>query len=165
MSAYCYFLYTDQGHTYIGATVDPDRRLLQHNGKRAGGARATGMRVAQGLEWKRACYVALPEWKTALQFEWRWKHISRKKQGSPAARRVLALIDLVNMERPTSKAELYSTYGPVQISVFKKCLETDMLFKSTLLNALVATGGNVVPTGGNVVTSSVSDSHVIRGSS
>ena len=163
--SYC-LLREDSGATYVGATKDMAHRLRQHNGAIKGGAHYTTSALSSGHSWEILCNVSgFPTWQATLQFEWRWKHISRKKQGSPAARRVLALIDLVNMERPTSKAELYSTYGPVQISVFKKCLETDMLFKSTLLNALVATGGNVVPTGGNVVTSSVSDSHVIRGSS
>lgn len=120
MSAYCYFLYTDQGHTYIGATVDPDRRLLQHNGKRAGGARATGMRVAQGLEWKRACYVALPEWKTALQFEWRWKQLGRtqcKLVRHPIDRRLRSLHRLLSLEKPTEAAIPYEAYpdGPPTI--------------------------------------------------
>ena len=29
------------GRTYVGITTDADRRLAQHNGERAGGARAT----------------------------------------------------------------------------------------------------------------------------
>jgi len=42
-------LYTEEGQTYIGATVDPDRRLRQHNKEITGGARATAIRVNQGL--------------------------------------------------------------------------------------------------------------------
>ena len=118
--AYCYMLYTDQGHTYIGATVDPDRRLLQHNGKRVGGARATGIRVAQGLEWKRACYVTLPEWRTALQFEWRWKQLGRtqcKTVRNPIQRRLHSLYRLLSLERPTEAAIPYEMYpdGPPTI--------------------------------------------------
>jgi predicted GIY-YIG superfamily endonuclease len=52
MSFYCYLLYTDAGQTYVGATVDVARRLRQHKRKISGGARATGMRVDQGLDWK-----------------------------------------------------------------------------------------------------------------
>ena len=60
MSFYCYMLYTSKNQTYIGATVDPDRRLRQHNKELSGGARATAIRVGQGLEWARACYNGEP---------------------------------------------------------------------------------------------------------
>ncbi|MCB9627941.1 MAG: GIY-YIG nuclease family protein [Sandaracinaceae bacterium] len=36
--------------TYVGITTDPDRRLAQHNGLRAGGARST----RAGRPWTRA---------------------------------------------------------------------------------------------------------------
>jgi structure-specific endonuclease subunit SLX1 len=63
----------------VGATVDVDRRLRQHNKELAGGAHATGMKVNKGETWQRICYVSgFPTWQAALQFEWRWKQISRK---------------------------------------------------------------------------------------
>ena len=113
MSAYCYLLYTDEGQTYVGATVDPDRRLRQHNKEIVGGARATGIRVNQGLTWKRACYVSLPEWKTALQFEWRWKQLGRtqcKNIRNPLDRRLYSLRTLLSLERPTTAAIPYDMY-------------------------------------------------------
>jgi structure-specific endonuclease subunit SLX1 len=99
-------LYTDQGQTYIGATVDPDRRLRQHNQEISGGARATGMQVGRGQVWKRACYVVLPEWRTALQFEWRFKQLSRKLplKMQPLERRLRALKQLLELPQSTSKA-------------------------------------------------------------
>jgi structure-specific endonuclease subunit SLX1 len=118
MSAFCYFLYTDEGQTYIGATVDPDRRLRQHNKEIKGGAHATGIRVAQGLIWKRACSVAFPEWRTALQFEWRWKRLSQKVAGTPSNRRLRGLELLLALDRPTTAAVPYETYeagGPTVI--------------------------------------------------
>jgi predicted GIY-YIG superfamily endonuclease len=133
MSAYCYFLYTDQGHTYIGATVDPDRRLLQHNGKRTGGARATGMRVAQGLEWKRACYVALPEWKTALQFDWRWKQLGRtqcKSVRHPIDRRLRSLHRLLSLEKPTEAAIPYDAYPDGRPTIHWESAEMEARFHS-----------------------------------
>ena len=115
--AYCYLLYTDEGQTYVGATVDPDRRLRQHNKEIVGGARATGIRVNQGLIWKRACYIPLPEWRTALQFEWRWKQLGRTKcqhirQALP--RRLHSLRILLAQEKPTATAIPYDAYpdGP-----------------------------------------------------
>jgi predicted GIY-YIG superfamily endonuclease len=113
MSAYCYLLYTEEGQTYVGATVDPDRRLRQHNKEIVGGAHATGIRVNQGLVWKRACYVTLPEWRTALQFEWRWKQLGRtqcKHIRNPLERRLRSLHTLLSLEKPTSTAIPYDAY-------------------------------------------------------
>lgn len=113
MSAYCYLLYTEEGQTYVGATVDPDRRLRQHNKEIVGGAHATGIRVNQGLVWKRACYVTLPEWRTALQFEWRWKQLGRtqcKHIRNPLERRLRSLHTLLSLEKPTSAAIPYDAY-------------------------------------------------------
>ena len=114
MTAYCYLLYTDAGQTYIGAKVDPDRRLRQHNGEISGGARATSIRVAQGLEWKRACYIqGIPEWRSALQIEWRWKQLGRtqcKNIRNPMDRRLASLKLLLSFEKPTEKGIPYDAY-------------------------------------------------------
>ena len=114
MSFYCYLLYTDAGQTYVGATVDVDRRLRQHNKEITGGARATGIRVDQGLEWKRACYIqGIPEWRSALQIEWRWKQLGRtkcKNIKNPLVRRFHSLKTLLAMEKPTEKAVPYDAY-------------------------------------------------------
>jgi predicted GIY-YIG superfamily endonuclease len=78
--------------TYIGATVDVDRRLKQHNsGPQKGGARRTGMRPE---EWYRICYVkGFSDNHSALSFEWHWKHFSRKiaTKMEPLERRQKAL--------------------------------------------------------------------------
>jgi predicted GIY-YIG superfamily endonuclease len=114
-------LYTDLGQTYIGATVDIDRRLRQHNKEITGGARATGIKVSQGLTWKRACYITnIPEWRSALQIEWRWKQLGRtqfKHIRNPIERRLHSLKKLLSLEKPTEKAILYNEYpsGPPQI--------------------------------------------------
>lgn len=119
--SYCYMLYTDEGQTYIGATVDPDRRLRQHNKEISGGARATGIRVEQGLIWKRACYISnIPEWRSALQIEWRWKQLGRtqcKHIKNPIQRRLHSLKKLLSLEKPTEKGVPYEAYpsGPPQI--------------------------------------------------
>ena len=75
--------------TYVGATVDPDRRLRQHNGQLKGGARATS-RVPGG--WYRVCYIKGFESKReALRFEWWWKRRSAKLNGTPLERRQVAM--------------------------------------------------------------------------
>ena len=99
--------------TYVGATVDLERRLRQHNKEIKGGATATSIRVLKGDTWIRAAYVqGFPDWQAALQFEWRWKHLSRKLPAKmdPLTRRMKALKELLSLERPTSKAQAYSEW-------------------------------------------------------
>lgn len=116
---FVYLLVSSFGSTYVGATMDLNRRLRQHNKEIVGGARATGSKVARGETWRRHCYVSgFPDWTAALQFEWRWKQISRKIQSvaprssrmPPVERRMLALNELLAMERPTSKALAYAEW-------------------------------------------------------
>jgi len=118
---YCYMLYTDANQTYIGATVDINRRLRQHNKELVGGAKATSIRVSQGLTWKRACYITgIPEWRSALQIEWRWKQLGRtqfKHIRNPIYRRLYSLKKLLLLEKPTTEAIPYEAYpsGPPSI--------------------------------------------------
>ena len=136
--SYC-LIREDSGASYVGATVDMEHRLRQHNGSIKGGAISTTSALKKGHSWEILCLVSgFPTWNAALQFEWRWKQLSRKKTGNPANKRVDALIDLVNMDKPTSKAELYSSYEPLHIKVFKNCAETERLFKNDLLHATVS---------------------------
>jgi predicted GIY-YIG superfamily endonuclease len=110
---FVYLLQSGSGNTYVGATVDLDRRLRQHNKEIKGGAHATGIKVQQGDTWTRVAHVAgFPDWQSALQFEWRWKQISRKYplKMDPLERRVSALKDLLALDRPTTKAKLYSEW-------------------------------------------------------
>ena len=111
--SYVYFLESTKGATYIGATINLERRLKQHNKELAGGAHATSMKVNNGETWTMICYVeGFPDWTAALQFEWRWKQISRKlsKLLKPRERRFQALKTLLELDRPTSKAKLYSEW-------------------------------------------------------
>ena len=122
MEFYCYLLYTnDTSKTYVGATTDPDRRLRQHNKEISGGAKATGISVQQGLTWQRACYITgIPEWRSALQIEWRWKQLGRtqyKHIRDPIHRRFYSLKKLLSLDKPTEKAIPYEAYpsGPPEI--------------------------------------------------
>ena len=117
---YVYLLEATGGSTYVGATVDLDHRLRQHNCEIKGGAVATSIKVKRGETWRRVCHVAgFPSWQAALQFEWRWKQLSRKMIGSvknPLERRGVALENLLALERPTSKAVAYSEWvSPPQV--------------------------------------------------
>jgi len=97
---------TEKQRTYVGATMDLDRRLLQHNQVQSGGARATS-----GRTWTRIGHVTgFPHQRSALQFEWKWKNLSKKEFGTPVEKRVKALLVLLNSEQSTSKATDYKTY-------------------------------------------------------
>ena len=127
-----YYVYilesSDKASTYVGATINLDHRLRQHNKDLAGGAHATSIKVAQGHTWRRVCHVeGFPDWSAALQFEWRLKQLSRKlfqtknkdkdanknvnvKLVKSIDRRIQALHQLLALERPTSKAKSYSEW-------------------------------------------------------
>jgi predicted GIY-YIG superfamily endonuclease len=95
MPFYVYCLATVQEpiQTYIGATVDLDRRLAQHNREQSGGARATGVREG---DWYRVCAVeGFDTWKGALSFEWHWKWYSKKQKGDPLTRRQKGLDECI----------------------------------------------------------------------
>jgi structure-specific endonuclease subunit SLX1 len=111
--SYVYLLVSTNGNTYIGATVDLDRRLRQHNKEIKGGAHATGIKVARGESWTRAAHVSgFPDWQAALQFEWRWKQLSRKLplRLVPLERRMQALKTLLALSQSTSKAKPYTEW-------------------------------------------------------
>jgi structure-specific endonuclease subunit SLX1 len=120
---FVYLLVSTSGATYVGATVDLDHRLRQHNKEIKGGARATGAKVAQGEVWKRHCYVSgFPSWQSALQFEWRWKQLTRKlPRGcvSPLENRMKALDTLLGFERSTTNAIPYSEWPNPPIVFFE----------------------------------------------
>ena len=108
--AYVYFIESSKGATYIGATVDLDKRIRQHNKEITGGAVATSNKVIQGEIWSYYCYVEnFPSYNEALKFEWRWKQLSRQiKKNSPnikpIEKRIQALNQLLNMDRSTTRA-------------------------------------------------------------
>jgi structure-specific endonuclease subunit SLX1 len=122
--SFVYLLVSTTGNTYVGATVDLDRRLRQHNKEIKGGAHATSMKVAKGEVWTRAAHVSgFPDWQAALQFEWRWKQISRKLSVNmlPLKRRLIALDMLLKLPQSTTKATPFAEW-PTQPEVH---LETD----------------------------------------
>jgi structure-specific endonuclease subunit SLX1 len=111
--SFVYLLVSTNDRTYVGATVDLERRLRQHNKEIKGGAHATSIQVLKGEVWTRAAHVSgFPDWQAALQFEWRWKQLSRKLplKMNPLERRIKALKELLALERPTSKAISYKEW-------------------------------------------------------
>ena len=109
---FVYILLCDDGSTYVGATVNLERRIRQHNKELVGGAVATGSKVNKGYMWNMVCYVSgFPDWVSTLQFEWRLKQLTRKindKSLTPIERRYKALDTLLSLDKSTSKAIPYS---------------------------------------------------------
>ncbi|AYV76304.1 MAG: GIY-YIG nuclease [Terrestrivirus sp.] len=81
MSYYCYILRSVNplypNNTYVGMTVNPTRRLRQHNGELVGGAKATKTRQP----YEMYCIISgFPTLHDALSYEWHIKHPSGKKK-------------------------------------------------------------------------------------
>lgn len=114
MTWYCYLLASHDTHkTYIGATVDPDRRLRQHNGQIGGGAKAT-----RGHQWHRVALVAgFPDERAALQFEWAWKWRTRQGRIRGIQGRLAALWILLDSLHSTSTALPFAEW-PAPPTVF-----------------------------------------------
>ena len=82
--------------TYVGATVNLERRLRQHNGELVGGARAT-----KGRAWKRQFLVGgFEEERAALRFEWRWKYLTRQAPGDTFVERRMHALSLLLSDFP-----------------------------------------------------------------
>jgi len=103
---YVYLLESSSKKTYVGATVDVNKRLRQHNKELKGGAMYTSKWVDKGDTWKCVCYVSgFPTWIDALQFEWKWKKISRSIPSKQSLqKRLEALNILVSSEKSTSSS-------------------------------------------------------------
>ncbi len=94
---FCYMLQsTDGKRTYVGATIDPNRRLRQHNGEISGGARAT-----KGRAWARRFLVSgFADERAALRFEWRWKYLTRQAPGDTYMERRAHALSLLLSDFP-----------------------------------------------------------------
>lgn len=80
----CYLLQSESiaRKSYIGFTVNPRRRLRQHNGEVLGGAWTT----KKGRPWRMLGVVwGFPNKIAALQFEWTWQHPSMARTSRESA--------------------------------------------------------------------------------
>lgn len=75
---YCLFSEGEKskGRCYIGYTPTPKRRLRQHNGEIAGGAR----RTKRNGPWRMGCFVyGFPNKISGLKFEFAWTYPKKSK--------------------------------------------------------------------------------------
>lgn len=124
---FCYILKnncpTDINRTYNGYTVDPNKRLRQHNQEIKGGAIYT--KTWGNKTWK---YIALisgfPDKYNALQCEWRIKHPAAKrirpqKYNNPSGR-IIGLNEILKLEKWTSKSGFKTSDLRLKILILKE---------------------------------------------
>jgi len=107
------------GLTYVGATVDVAKRLRQHNGEIKGGAKYT-----KGRKWRRVCFMSnFPDQRAALQFEWKWKQLTKTMRCGKTAfdKRVLALQKLIRSGKSTKSSVPFNALM-LHVEDFNICL-------------------------------------------
>ncbi|MCL7050997.1 hypothetical protein MKW94_001720 [Papaver nudicaule] len=82
-----------KGHTYIGFTVNPCRRIRQHNGELTSGA----VRTKKKRPWEMMlCIYGFSTKVAALKFEWAWQHPIESLAVREAAIRFKSLSGIAN---------------------------------------------------------------------
>uniref|UniRef100_A0A7N0TGT7 Structure-specific endonuclease subunit SLX1 homolog n=1 Tax=Kalanchoe fedtschenkoi TaxID=63787 RepID=A0A7N0TGT7_KALFE len=82
-----------KGHTYIGFTVNPKRRIRQHNGE----IRCGAWRTKRKRPWEMVmCIYGFATNVSALQFEWAWQHPKESLAVRKAAAELKSLSGVAN---------------------------------------------------------------------
>lgn len=125
---YCYILYDKSSNkTYVGYTIDPIRRLRQHQGILKGGAKYTSKKG----DWDYLAIVACPEftYNTALSFEWHVKHI--KQYGTDG--RIIALLKTILYNNKFQKSNSYCIYiSSIMENVISSSIDVSILFNQLI---------------------------------
>jgi len=109
--SYCYILQNTyephKNRTYCGYTINPKRRIRQHNGEIKGGAKYTS--AFGNKSWKiYALITGFPNRQNAMQCEWKIKKIKntgRKYQRSPIGR-IRGLNDVLKLNYWTRNSSI-----------------------------------------------------------
>ncbi len=124
---YCYLLHNDHPRdsqkTYVGYTVNPARRIRQHNGELAAGARYT-RRWGRGRWRMVALLTGMPEKTNAQQCEWRIKHPhgrrrQRAKDRTPAGS-LQALATVLRLPHWTAGSAYLNGAMPLRVWVLRE---------------------------------------------
>ena len=124
--------------TYVGYTVNLERRIRQHNGEICGGAKAT-----RGGKWEFAGFLTgFPDSIIALQTEWRLKH-PVKKNGSGMKGRLNALQSILLLEKMTANSKILNTDLNLDLYIRDEYLPVS-LPKNIKINSLILPVKNCV---------------------
>jgi predicted GIY-YIG superfamily endonuclease len=124
---YCYILRNrnppDVNRTYNGYTVDPGKRIRQHNQEIKGGAIYTKTWGNKSWEFC-AILKGFPDHHNALQCEWRIKHPARKRvrpnrYNSPEGR-IVGLNEILKLEQWTSKSSINVSELNLELWILKE---------------------------------------------
>lgn len=118
---YCYIIKNDNNLTYNGYTTNLFRRLRQHNGLIAGGAKAT----ANKGPWSYYCILTgFDSQREALSCEWKIKHPTgkktRPKKYCGIQGRILSLNQVLSLDTWTSKSSGLSCNNPYTLYLSKE---------------------------------------------
>lgn len=111
---YVYWI-ASQNRCYIGATVDPKKRLRQHNEEIKGGA----FRTKSKGPWHYHCVISgFRTWHEALCFEWAFKYYTKRCRGNDSRENALATLMMKEKwtinSPPSSEVPLNVEYNPEQ---------------------------------------------------
>ena len=95
----CYLIQNGKA-TYVGVSLDPIRRLRQHNGEISGGAKYTKSR---GSGWSHVCILSGFDKISSLQFEWAVKHC-HPRNAHGLKNRIKKFLNVLNREKWTSNS-------------------------------------------------------------
>ena len=98
---------TVSNRTYVGYTIDINRRLRQHNGIIKGGAKKT----ERGRPWELILFIGFPYERIALQYEFCIQHTKKYRRGTGVANKIKIMKALLNSERICSTAQLTSEFN------------------------------------------------------
>uniref|UniRef100_A0A2P2IXY5 Uncharacterized protein MANES_18G137600 n=1 Tax=Rhizophora mucronata TaxID=61149 RepID=A0A2P2IXY5_RHIMU len=100
-----------KGHTYIGFTVNPRRRIRQHNGEIRSGA----WRTKKRRPWEMVfCLYGFPTNVSALQFEWAWQHPTESlavRQGAATFKSFSGVSNKIKLAYTMLNLPSWSRYG------------------------------------------------------